>query len=365
MSAVQGVSVEAQAEARALLAAGDAAGAVPLLEAAGDPGSQRASVVHDLVGAYHRAGRTIEAITLLRRLVAALPDRPALFEQLSAMARGAGQWSVVEEAECRLTELRPADPAAWRRLGAARRRLGDRAGMAEAILGWARAAPDDPSAAHMAAALTGQTLDRASDEYVRALFDTYAPRFDEHLAGLHYRAPELVAGEVDRLLAAPVECLADLGCGTGLLGPLLRDRAIRLVGVDLSPQMLARAEARGSYDELVEGELTTFLRQRPASFDVLVSADTLNYIGDLRPVFAAAHAALRPQGLFVLTLEHGGEVTTYQLERSGRFTHHMGWVRDELEVAGFEAPTITPCVLRREGGAEVAGIVVASARPEG
>lgn len=364
MSAVQGVSVEAQAEARARLAAGDAAGAIALLEAAGDPGSQRASVVHDLVGAYHRAGRTIEAITLLRRLVAAVPNRPALFEQLAAMARGEGQWSVVEEAECRLTELRPDDPAAWRRLGAARRRLGDRTGMAEAILGWARAAPDDPSAAHMAAALTGQTLDRASDEYVRGLFDTYAPRFDEHLTGLHYRAPELVAGEVDRLLAAPVECLADLGCGTGLLGPLLRDRAIRLVGVDLSPQMLARAEARGSYDELVEGELTDYLRQRPASFDVLVSADTLNYIGDLRPVFVAAHAALRPGGLFVFTLEHGDGAATYRLERSGRFSHNTGWVRDELDVAGFEAAAVTHCVLRREGGADVAGIVVATARPQ-
>lgn len=365
MSAVQGVSVEAQAEARALLAAGDAAGAVALLEAAGDPGSQRASVVHDLVGAYHRAGRTIEAITLLRRLVAAVPDRAALFEQLAAMARGAGQWSVVAEAECRLTELRPDDPGTWRRLGAARRRLGDRAGMAEAILGWARAAPDDPSAAHMAAALTGQTLDRASDEYVRGLFDTYAPRFDEHLAALHYRAPELVAAEVDYRLAAPVECLADLGCGTGLLGPLVRDRAIRLVGVDLSPRMIARAEERGSYDELVEGELTDYLRQRPASVDVLVSADTLNYIGDLRPVFLAAHAALRPGGLFVFTLELGDEAATYRLERSGRFSHNTGWVGDEMEAAGFEAPTITPCVLRREGGAEVVGILVSTTLPQG
>ena len=32
----------------------------------------------------------------------------------------------------------------------------------------------------------------------------------------------------------------DLGCGTGLCGPLLRPYARALAGVDLSPQMLER-----------------------------------------------------------------------------------------------------------------------------
>ena len=37
----------------------------------------------------------------------------------------------------------------------------------------------------------------------------------------------------------------DAGCGTGLCGPGLRGRAGRLVGVDLSPEMLKRAAGRG------------------------------------------------------------------------------------------------------------------------
>ena len=35
-----------------------------------------------------------------------------------------------------------------------------------------------------------------------------------------------------------------------------------------------------------------------------MSADTLVYFGDLEPVLAAAAGALRPNGLFVFTLEH-------------------------------------------------------------
>ncbi len=52
--------------------------------------------------------------------------------------------------------------------------------------------------------------------------------------------------------------------------------------------MLSRARERGVYDELIEAELTDFLGRHPQSFDLIVSGDTLNYFGDLGPVFAAA-----------------------------------------------------------------------------
>ena len=51
----------------------------------------------------------------------------------------------------------------------------------------------------------------------------------------------------------------DLGCGTGLAGQMLRPCASRLVGVDLSAEMLAKAEARNIYDQLVAAELTEWL----------------------------------------------------------------------------------------------------------
>jgi hypothetical protein len=51
--------------------------------------------------------------------------------------------------------------------------------------------------------------------------------------------------------------------------------------------MLDRAREKNVYDELVQGELTEYLRGRGGTFDLIVSADTLVYFGDLEDVVAA------------------------------------------------------------------------------
>ena len=102
----------------------------------------------------------------------------------------------------------------------------------------------------MLAACTGEAAPpRASDNYVRDTFDAFAGSFDQVLDQLGYRAPGLIGELLDRDLPAADASLmiADAGCGTGLCGEFLRPRAKRLVGIDLSPGMLARARARGKY----------------------------------------------------------------------------------------------------------------------
>ena len=55
--------------------------------------------------------------------------------------------------------------------------------------------------------------------------------------------------------------VVDLGVGTGLCGPWLASLSPeRLVGVDLSPEMLAQAEARGMYDELLAADVIEALQ---------------------------------------------------------------------------------------------------------
>jgi predicted TPR repeat methyltransferase len=89
--------------------------------------------------------------------------------------------------------------------------------------------------------------DRASDDYVRRTFDHFADAFDENLRDLGYRAPQLVAEALERHRGAAGDVVKldvlDAGAGTGLCGPLLRDRAGTLVGVDLSSGMLEKARA--------------------------------------------------------------------------------------------------------------------------
>ena len=53
--------------------------------------------------------------------------------------------------------------------------------------------------------------------------------------------------------------MLDLGCGTGLGGAAFRPVVDWLVGVDLSPAMIAQAATKGLYDRLVTADLQRFL----------------------------------------------------------------------------------------------------------
>ena len=188
------------------------------------------------------------------------------------------------------------------------------------------------------------------------------PALNRSSSSLSYRAPALVAAMLENSGLEPSKQLdvLDAGCGTGLCGPLLVPYARRLVGVDLSEGMLALAKEKHVYDALIKSELTDHLRDHSAAFDLIVSADTLVYFGDLGSVVAAAAGALRPNGLFIFTLEHAvGAVAdiNWRLELHGRYSHARAYVERVLTAAGLQ-PWIAPAELRMESGAPVAGLVI-------
>ena len=251
---------------------------------------------------------------------------------------------------------------------------GEHARAATILRAWLAQEPDNPYVQHHLAACTGEGApERASDAYVEKVFDNFAASFDAKLAALRYRAPQVVADAVAAALAAPARQLAvaDIGCGTGLCGPLLQPWARRLVGCDLSGAMLERAARRGVYDELRKEELTAFLRARPGAFDLVVSADTLNYFGELREVAAAVQGALRPGGTFVFTLEAlaapAGAASvasaTHKLQDNGRYAHDGAHARAVFESARLQVDAPVQVLLRDEGELPVQGWLLVARRP--
>lgn len=223
--------------------------------------------------------------------------------------------------------------------------------------------PDDTVLAHLVHAIGGTTSAKAPEAYVANVFDSYADRFDDHLVKtLQYKAHEIVARTAVAALpsvlpgALPADGgarILDVGCGTGLCGPILRPAASRLVGVDLSARMLDKARDRGLYDVLAQAELVQFMTGTDERFDAVVSADVLCYIGDLTEVFRAAANVLNPGGLFAFTVERQ-EDPGYRLTPSGRYVHGLDHLRSSARGL-FRARTIDNVILRTEASVPVHG----------
>jgi predicted TPR repeat methyltransferase len=209
--------------------------------------------------------------------------------------------------------------------------------------------PGDASAASALAALSSNPEHLPTD-FVSSRFDQYADRFDEHLGNwLQCRIPQEMVALLQSVSDTSQWDVLDLGCGTGLVGTHMAPRARRLVGVDLSENMLAQARRLNVYHELQCADLLDVLRAaESASYDVITAADVFVYVGKLEEVVRAARRVLRPHGLLAFTVEAAGqdarERPGYRLAAlTGRYVHSDGYLRVLADSNGF-SPRASKCL---------------------
>lgn len=318
------------------------------------------------LGAVLRAsGQLEEAGSAYLKAIELDPENVNACNNYGNLLGGQGRTKEAIDYYCKAITLAPDNPDSMHLLGIAYSTLGQLEAAAKTYREWLRKDPDNPVAQHMLASCSGENVPkRATDHYISTSFDAFANSFDQKLESLSYRAPQLVADAAALMLGAPAKNLTilDAGCGTGLCGPLIAPFASQLTGVDLSSRMLAAAGTRTIYDQLVHAELSAYLESHPGTFDVIVSADTLVYFGELDGVFGSAARALHPDGLLVFTVEAINDLavdTGYRLNPHGRYSHSQVYVEKVLRDAGFAAPFIETAVLRMESGSPVSGLVVA------
>lgn len=320
----------------------------------------RPSVLTNLGAVRLKLGRLQEALDLLEEALAAEPDN---LEAVSHAAVASAELGRIDRAVVlfqRAVALDPARPMVWTQLGQALKEAG-RATEAAAAFREALARGGDASLnAFYLAALTGEAAPRnAPRAYVEALFDNYAAAFDQHLvAGLGYDAPNrLLRPLADE--GVQVRHALDLGCGTGLCGPLLRPLAQRVTGVDLSQAMLDRARATGAYDELVQADAAAFLAGTGDRHDLVVVADVFIYIGALDEVFAGVAARMQPGGLFLFSVEEPAhDEPELALRVSLRYAHAEPYVRRLADAHGFTVEALARAPVRHDQQVAIPGLYV-------
>ncbi len=195
---------------------------------------------------------------------------------------------------------------------------------------------NNPTAQYMLNALNNeqQNYTRADPAYITDLFDQYADYYNDHMKEtLAYDLPTQIRHTIDEFVTKDqLLNILDLGCGTGLVGLVLRDKAKELFGVDISHRMLQYTHTLNGYDCLAQMDIALAIPgQAQQYFDVIVAAEVCNYFGDLNELFNNIRSALANDGLFIFSIEHEDTLNNdYKLTTSGRFIHHINYIAEIL-----------------------------------
>lgn len=298
-----------------------------------------------------RTNRRAEALDEYRAAVLLAPDSPELSNNLGVLLKETGDYTealglffnaftrapqtdeyAVNIAET-LTLLYYKDPDTAKKIAA----------------NWHSQAPSNIFAARIDAAFKGELSDN-NQIYTQKLFDNFADNYELVLANIGYELPRRfrrITGDVEGLVV-------DLGCGSGLVGVAYQTDFTRLIGVDISEKMLAKAAEKHCYERLVCQDVSDFCAQElPAlSPKLITAADVCCYLNDLAPLLQAC----APCPLIFSIENAPADIAQAQLAASGRYQHNPQFIAELLSrfYATVQSHTLT---LRQENGAPVTGTV--------
>ena len=266
----------------------------------------------------------------------------------------------------RVVELKPDDWDAWYELGEIAQCVGRREEARAAYQKYFDANPGDGEIEHLLIALRDDTPPpRASDRAIQHIYKSFAASYESRMReDLRYVGPERMQDALKPVIGDRAGlAILDLGCGSGLAGMSVRERAAELIGVDLSPEMIELARARNIYDRLEVAEITAWLDQGQSLFDLIISCDCLIYFGDLGRIAQSAARRLKPGGFFAMSMERGDR-HPFHLTDTGRYTHHPDHVREAAAKSGLAVAQMDESFLRMEYGEEVMGLYAVLGKPQ-
>jgi len=142
--------------------------------------------------------------------------------------------------------------------------------------------------------------DKKMVDFYRKWADDYDHQM---LVELGYTSPVTIAQLLNEYLPDKDARVIDIGCGTGLTCTFLHQQGYRkLVGIDLSPDMVRVAQDRSIYQQVMVGDLNLPLEIADASYDAAISSGTFTH-GHVGPEpLDEIFRILRPGGILACTV---------------------------------------------------------------
>lgn len=246
--------------------------------------------------------------------------------------------------------LQPAYTQAHYNLGCCYLQLGKRAKARDSFMKTLKLDPTHEDARFMLSGLAGSNMPASAmprtmpSSMVVGFFTQVAPEYDALAERNGYQGPRLIAEACKPFLKATQGLhLIDIACGTGLVARPWRGLCREVLGMDITPAMVAAAQvARAGdnpvYERVLKDDITTLPAGTfmPGATDVVICCDSTQFIGDLAPLFKTAAAAMNAGGIFALTIEPYAAPYGFGVNPdTGRFGHTAEYVRGVAQAHGL------------------------------
>ncbi|MDD2846391.1 MAG: tetratricopeptide repeat protein [Rhodoferax sp.] len=323
-------------------------------------------VLAGVIDIAHRAGHLDMAVRHLRRGLVLVPGDVQLRRLLARDLASLGQYAESLELWGALIDQNPQDSEALMGRVQALVAQGQPTRALQDTMALLALAPGDSVYAYYNALAHGATPAHQPPELNRALFDSMAELYDQHMVrGLKYQLPKQMADQIIARYPDKKLHVLDLGCGTGLLGVYLGRIDGALVGVDISKGMIEQAARHNVYDRFHHANLLDALEDTPAAlYQVIAALDVFIYAGDLSQAIPNALRILVPGGQFMFSCETAPEDgPDLVLLPSGRYAHKRSHIVALCQKAGFAPVEAQDTMLRHENHEPVHGFVVVAHKP--
>ncbi|PLX70166.1 MAG: class I SAM-dependent methyltransferase [Denitrovibrio sp.] len=191
---------------------------------------------------------------------------------------------------------------------------------------------------------TAKTKEELMDAY-----NEWAKDYDTDLSEFGYEAP---LESVSKFLkyVSPDQNVIDAGCGTGLVGSMLKEHGFRGIhGLDYSVEMLQVAEGKSVYEKLYHADLTLPLEIEADIYDALICVGTFTYGHVSADAFDSLVKIVKPGGHIVFTVREGAYDDMNYRKKMVQMEHDSLWELKELTDAVYfsgEEITCKVCVYK-------------------
>ena len=267
---------------------------------------QDAEAHNNLGNTLKELGRLDEAEASYKKAIALKPDYAKAYNNLGVTLQELGRLKEAEASYKKAIKLKPDYAKAHYNLGKVYKTIAKYSKAVECFEKTLELSSEDLLGATLQLATLGKRKipDKTPEKYMREFYRKKSKNwnnFDKKKD--NYRGHLLIENAFKKThnISKKIDIL-DMGCGTGSLARILRPYARSLVGVDLSPDMLFKAEEICLYDSLYEKDLSQYLGEVLNYYDTVVAAAVLIHFNDLDNIFFLVRDSLKINGRFIFSI---------------------------------------------------------------